>query len=80
MNAKEIIHEAILLPLEERALVIDSLLRSLHQTEFEIDKEWVEVAKRRSDELKSKSVEAVPEQQVFDEIWQRFDGQVRNEP
>ena len=73
MNKKEIIDGAVSLPMEERALVVDSLLRSLNRTEPGIDKQWVEVAKHRFAELKSKSVEAIPGQQVFDEIWRRFD-------
>jgi hypothetical protein len=57
----------------ERALIVDSLLRSLNQPESEIDKKWAVVAQRRLAEMKAGSVEAVPGQRVFDKIWQRFD-------
>jgi putative addiction module component (TIGR02574 family) len=73
MNTKELIDEAVSLPVEERALVIDSLLRSLNQPESEIDKKWAAVAKRRLAELRSGSIEAVPGQDVFDKIWNRFE-------
>ena len=73
MNTKELIDEAVSLPVEERALVIDSLLRSLNQPESEIDKKWAAVAKRRLAELRSGSIEAIPGQDVFDKIWKRFE-------
>ena len=73
MNTKELIDEAVLLPVEERALVVDSLLRSLNQPESEIDKNWAAVAKRRLAEMRSGVVEAVPGQKVFENIWKRFE-------
>ena len=73
MNRKQLIEEAISLPVEERALVVDSLLRSLNSPESEIDKKWAAVAKCRLAELRSGSVEAVPGQEVFDKVWSRLE-------
>jgi len=73
MNTKQLIDEAILLPVEERALVIDSLLRSLNQPESEIDKKWATVAQHRLAELRSGAVKVVPGQEVFKKIWNRFE-------
>ena len=73
MNTKELIDEAASLPVEERALVVDSLLRSLNQPESEIDKKWTVVAKRRLAEMRAGSVVAVSGQDVFEKIWKRFD-------
>ena len=73
MNTKELIEEAVSLPIEERALVVDSLLRSFNQPDSEIDKKWTVVAKRRLAELRSGSTEAIQGQEVFDKIWKRFD-------
>jgi hypothetical protein len=73
MNTQELIDEAVSLPVEERVLVVDSLLRSLNQPESEIDKKWVVTAKQRLTELRSGSVDAVPGEKVFEKIWQRFE-------
>ena len=70
---KEIIQEAASLPVEERAIVIDSLLRTLNPPDAEIEKEWVKVAKRRLAELRSGSVRAIPGDEVFKEIRERFE-------
>jgi putative addiction module component (TIGR02574 family) len=72
MNTKELIQQAIALPVEERALVVDSLLRSLNPPQSEIDAQWVVEAKRRLAELRSGKVEAIPGEAVFEQIWDRF--------
>jgi len=73
MNIKKLIDEAVSLPVEERALVVDSLLRSLNQPESEIDKQWAREAKRRLSELRSGYVEAIPGNAVFSKVWSRFE-------
>ena len=72
MKTKELIAEAISLPVEERAIVVDSLLRSLNPLESEIDKKWAAVAKRRLKELRAGDVAAVPGDEVFNKIWKRL--------
>jgi putative addiction module component (TIGR02574 family) len=73
MNTKELIAEAISLPVEERALMVDSLLKSLNLPETDIDKRWTSVAQRRVDDLRSGRVEAVAGEKVFEKIWQRLE-------
>ena len=73
MNTKKLIDEAVALPVEERVLVVDSLLRSLNQPESEINEKWIVVARKRLAEMRSGSVEAVPGDKVFERIWKRFD-------
>ncbi len=70
---KEIIQEAESLPVEERAIIIDSLLRTLNIPKTEIDIEWARVAKRRLAELRSGQVKAIPGSEVFAKIQKRFD-------
>lgn len=73
MNTKELIDEAVSLPVEERTLVVDSLLRSLNQPESEIDKKWAAVAQRRLVEMRSGAVALVPGDEAFEKIWKRFE-------
>ena len=70
---KQIIQEVESLPVEERAMVIDSLLRSLNAPSMEIDGEWVKVAKRRLAELRSGGVKPIPGNEVFAKIRERFE-------
>jgi len=70
---KDIIEEAESLPIEERAMVIDSLLRSLNPPSMEIDREWAKVAKRRLAELRSGDVKPIPGNEVFAKIRGRFE-------
>ncbi len=73
MNTKQLIDEAVSLPVEERALVVDSLLRSLNQPESEIDKQWAKEAKRRLSELRAGHIQAVPGNEVFSKVWSKFE-------
>lgn len=70
---KEILEEARSLPVEERLLVIDSLLRTLNPPVPEIDLEWAEVAEHRLAELRSGQVKTVPGSEVFKKIQERLD-------
>ncbi len=72
MKTKDLIAEAVDLPIEERAMVVDSILKSLNPPESDIDKKWVTVAKQRLKELRSGEVEAVPGDDVFQKMWKRF--------
>lgn len=72
MNTKQLIEEVVSLPVEERALVADSLLRSLNQPESEIDRKWLDVAQRRLSELRSGAVKPVPGEEVFQKILSKF--------
>jgi len=73
VTVKELIEEVISLPVEERAIVADSILRSLNPPESEIDREWAKVAQRRLAELRSGEVKPVPGEQVFARVWKRFE-------
>ncbi len=72
MNTQELITEAIALPVDERAIMIDCLLKSLNPPESEIDKKWAVIAKQRLAELRSGKVKAISGDEVFEKIWNRF--------
>jgi len=71
MRIQELIEEANALPVDERALVIESLLKSLNPTKSGIDENWADVAQKRLAELDSGAVEAVPGEEVFTKIRSR---------
>jgi putative addiction module component (TIGR02574 family) len=73
MNTRELIEEALSLPVEERALVADSLLRSLNTPDIVIDSTWIKVAKRRLNELRSGKVRPIPGDEVFARVLKRLD-------
>jgi len=72
MRTRELIEEALSLPVEERALIADSLLRSLNMPDTSIDAQWLEVAKRRLQELRSGKVKPVPGDEVFAKVLKRL--------
>ena len=71
-GTKDIIKEAATLPVEERAIVVDSLLRTLNPPDAEIDKAWVRIAQRRLADLRSGRVQSIPGDQVFAKVRERF--------
>jgi len=72
-GVKKIIEEAECLPVEERVIVIDSLLRTLNPPLAEVESEWVRVAKRRLAELRSGQLKTIPGSEVFAKIRNRFE-------
>ncbi len=68
---KKLIDEALSLPVEERALVADVLLKSLNKPDPEIDRKWTKVAQRRLKELRSGKIKPIPGDEVFDRIHER---------
>jgi len=72
MNTKEIIAEMLSLPIEQRAMLADSLLKSLNAPVPAIDNEWLNLAKLRLDELNDGKVNTVNGEDVFNNIWKKF--------
>jgi putative addiction module component (TIGR02574 family) len=80
MNTQELITEVISLPVEDRALIVDYLLKSLNHGEPAIEKTWAEEAQRRLEELRSGAVQAIPGDVVLNNLRKRFHQEHRISP
>ena len=72
MNTDDLILEIQSPPVEERASVADSVLKSLNQTASEVDQKWTRLATKRLQEIRMGNVQSMAADVVFDEIWHRF--------
>jgi putative addiction module component (TIGR02574 family) len=72
MKTKDFMAEVIDLPIEERAMIVDSILKSLNPIQADSDKKWAEVAKRRLKELRSGEAKGIPGVDVFQRTWEEF--------
>ena len=72
MKTKDLISEALSLPVEERAQVAESILMSMNPPDASIDKKWTNIAKKRLAELRSGAVKGISGEEVFDNIWKRY--------
>jgi hypothetical protein len=71
-SAKEIVEQAGSLPIEDRLLAVDSLLRTLNPPDPEIDRQWAAVATRRLAELRSGRVTPLAGNEVLARARERF--------
>jgi putative addiction module component (TIGR02574 family) len=71
-STAEIMREVEALPVEERALIADSLLRSLNPPNRALDRKWAAAAQKRLEEVRSGRVQTIPGDAVFAEIGRRF--------
>jgi putative addiction module component (TIGR02574 family) len=72
LKADELINEAMSLPVELRARLVDELLKSLNPSQAEIDELWAAEAERRVGEIESGKVKPIPGEQVFKELRERL--------
>jgi putative addiction module component (TIGR02574 family) len=68
----DLISMAVALPIDEKALLVETLLDSMYPNQKEIDELWKVEAQRRVEEVRSGRVTPIPGDQVFDEIRERF--------
>jgi putative addiction module component (TIGR02574 family) len=73
--ADKILKEALSLPADERASLVERLLQSLNlPTEAEVTRLWAEEAERRVAQLEAGEVELIPGEQVFAKIRAKYRG------
>ncbi|MBI5196864.1 MAG: addiction module protein [Nitrospirae bacterium] len=76
MKTDKLISEAISLPVDIRALLVNKLLDTLNPTKKEIDKLWAKEAEKRVADIKTGKVKAIPGEKVFKEISMRKEGTI----
>jgi putative addiction module component (TIGR02574 family) len=72
MKTADLLREAVSLPVEERAKLVDSLLQTLNPLDDSIDAQWLAVAKRRLEDIDSGRVQAIPGEEVFEKVRRRL--------
>jgi putative addiction module component (TIGR02574 family) len=72
LKTDELISEAIALPVELRARLVDELLKSLNPSQAKIDELWAAEAEKRVSEVESGKVQPIPGEQVFKELRKRL--------
>ena len=72
MKINELIDEAVSLPAEERARMVDSLLQTFNRLDDAHAATWLNLAGRRLGELRSGKVQAVPGEEVFERVRSRI--------
>ena len=72
MKTTELLDEAISLPVEERAMLVDSLHKTLNSPYIDIESQWNDVAQHRLREFRSGEVKAVLGEEVFKRILGRL--------
>lgn len=73
MKTSDIISELANLPIDERALIADSLLQTLNQTQPNIEQVWVKLAQERFNDINTGKVQTISAEAVFAQIDQRLD-------
>lgn len=72
LKTNELIDEAISLPVELRAQLIDKLLKSLNPSQSEIDKVWALEAEKRVADIEAGKVQLIPGEEVLKEAAARL--------
>jgi putative addiction module component (TIGR02574 family) len=70
---EKLLREALSLPLDLRTELVDKLLQSLNAPlKADVEQAWAEEAERRLDEISSGKVQAIPGDDVFKKIHDRY--------
>ena len=72
IKTDDLISEAISLPVDIRALIVNKLLESLNPTKKEIDELWAAEAEKRVKDIRTGKVETIPGEEVFKDIRNKY--------
>lgn len=72
ISTKELLSEAESLPVEERASLADALLKTVNTPDPDIDHHWLELAKKRRDEIRNGTTEPLSGELVLKRIRERL--------
>lgn len=67
MNKKELFNEAMKLKPKERALLVESLIKSLDQPDKVLDEIWADESEKRLQAYREGKLEGVPMDDIFKE-------------
>jgi putative addiction module component (TIGR02574 family) len=74
IRVEDLVAEAVSLPVEERTVLVDSLLRGLNAADESVEREWRAEARRRLEQVGSGAARTIPGDEVFTAIRKRFAG------
>jgi len=60
------------MPIDVKTALIEKLLNSIHPLQKDVDKEWIEEAEKRINEIKKGNVQLIAGDEVFNEIKDRY--------
>jgi len=73
LSKQELIDEVLSLPVEDRSYLIDLILKSMNPINSDIDRRWIEISRKRLNELTTGKIKGISGDEVFDKIWKRFE-------
>jgi len=73
LSKQELFDEVLSLPVEDRSYLIDLILKSMNPINSDIDRRWIEISRKRLNELSTGKINGIPGDEVFDKIWKRFE-------
>lgn len=67
MSSKEILEQALQLRPDERFILVEGLLKSLDEPDYNLDAIWVEEAEKRLKAYRAGELEGIPMAELFPE-------------
>jgi hypothetical protein len=67
-KVEEVIELAVSLSMEERSLVVETLVETLHAPDPQIETAWAEVVRHRCEELRTGTARRIPGEEVMENL------------